>query len=69
MWNLEGLYISGKYYDKPFTGKVTSSRVKLGGTVVHYVTFPEPQPIGFRGEMRDGIMVEHAWVEKVMSNI
>jgi hypothetical protein len=69
MWYLKDMYITANYYGHTVTGKVTDSRVKLGGTVIHYVDFDQPQPVGFRGTMRNGVVVEHAWVQKVMDNI
>jgi len=41
-WNLEGLRIEGSYLDAyPFRGRVTNSRVKFGGRVIHTVELAE----------------------------
>lgn len=38
MWNYEGLPVMGRYLDRyTVGGKVIESRVKYGGTVIHYV--------------------------------
>ena len=69
MWYLKGLYVTGDYHGHTVTGKVRESRVKLGGTIIHYVDFDEPKPVGFRGTMRDGVILEHANIKQVMDNI
>lgn len=69
IWDFKDMYITADYYGHTVTGKVRDSRVKLGGTIVHYIDFDQPQPVGFRGSMRDGVMVEHAWVKRVRDNI
>ena len=69
MWYLKDMYVTGDYYGHTVTGKVRDSRVRLGGEIIHYVDLPEPQPIGFRGTMRDSVILTHASIQRVMDNI
>jgi len=55
-WNLEGKRISGRYLGMwSYTGTVTESRVKYGGSVQHTVRVDEPFMV--YGEMREVVLV------------
>ena len=56
-WHKEGLVVSGKYLNQfPFSGVVTLSRVKYGGSVQH--TIKLHTPIEVYGSMREIILVD-----------
>jgi len=66
-WNLEGLTIEAKYLDSiPVKGKVEISRVKYGGEVSHHVDLITP--IVVYGAIRESIIIENKYVEKVLDN-
>ena len=69
MWYLKDLYVTANYHGHTITGKVRDSRTKVGGTVIHYVDFDQPQPVGFRNTMRDGVIINHSDILKVMDNV
>jgi hypothetical protein len=65
MWNLEGQRINGLYMGFiPVCGRVELSRVKYGGEVSHHVALEEP--IKVYGEVRDRVILEHKFVNRVM---
>ncbi len=65
-WNLEGLTIEAKYLDSfPVKGKVEISRVKYGGEVSHHIVLETP--IVVYGAIRDRVIIENKFVERVMS--
>lgn len=67
-WNLENLYVSGKYMGEfPITGKVTLSRVKYGGGISHHIQLNTPVKV--YGSVRDSVILEHSEIEQVMSSI
>lgn len=67
MWNLEGMTVAGKYMgDFPVVGKVEMSRVKYGGEVSHHIVLETP--IEVYGAMRDRVILEHKYIEKVSDN-
>lgn len=67
-WNLENLYVSGKYMGEfPITGKVTLSRVKYGGGISHHIELNTPVTV--YGSVRDNVILEHSEIEQVMSSI
>ena len=64
-WNLEGKRINGLYMGMmAVQGTVTLSRVKYGGEVAHHMTLDEP--ITVYGAVRDRIILEHKFVNRVM---
>ncbi|NBP69710.1 MAG: hypothetical protein EBR30_02985 [Cytophagia bacterium] len=66
MWNLEGLQVKGLYMGSiPVAGRVELSRVKYGGEVSHHVVLESPVTV--YGAVRDRVILEHKFVEKVMS--
>lgn len=65
-WNLEGLAVEASYLDIPVAGKVTLSRVRYGGSIVHHVELfnsikdgPISRPAG------DVVIVNHDSVTRV----
>ena len=67
-WNLEGLTVFGRYMGMesfPVKGKVTLSRVKYGGGVCHYIDLENPLLV--YGNLRNRIILEHEFVERVVS--
>jgi hypothetical protein len=51
-WDLAGKKVSGFYLGTIFvSGTVNSSRVKLGGSVIHYLQLDKPKSI--HGSVRD----------------
>ena len=66
MWNLEGLRVEGLYMGEfPVEGRVELSRVRYGGGVSHHVVLESPVTV--YGAVRDRVILEHKFVEKVMS--
>lgn len=66
MWNLEGLQVKGLYMGSiPVAGRVELSRVKYGGEVSHHVVLESPVEV--YGAQRDRVILEHKFVEQVMS--
>ena len=66
-WNLEGLYVAGKYMGEyPVSGRVTMSRVKYGGGVQHTVVLDSP--LFLFETKRDRVLLDHENITKVMSN-
>ena len=64
-WNLEGLRVNGLYMGCfPISGKVDLSRVQLGGEVSHHIALD--QPIKVYGAMRDRIILEHKFVNRIL---
>jgi len=58
-WQLEGCNVKGKYLDQyPYTGVVTSSRVKYGGKVQHTVKLDTP--ITVYGDVREVILADES---------
>ena len=67
-WNLEGLCVNGAYMDEfQVHGRVTLSRVKLGGEVSHHITLHKPVMI--YGNMRESVILNHKDVTQVYSNL
>lgn len=68
IWDLEGLRIEAKYMGEyPVTGRVESSRVKYGGEVQHTVVLDKPIEFRWRTEPAERLLVDHKFVERVMS--
>ena len=68
IWDLEGLRIEAKYMgDHPVSGRVESSRVRYGGEVIHTVVLDEPIKFRWRSEPAERLLIEHKFVERVMS--
>ena len=66
-WDLEGLTVQGNYMgDFPVTGRVALSRVQWGGEVCHHVVLDAP--IVVYGATRDRVVLEHKFIDHVMSN-
>jgi len=66
-WNLEGLYITGKYMGEfPVTGKVRLSRVKYGGGITHHIDLVDN--ITIYGNERESVILNHTDIESVSSN-
>ena len=66
-WNLEGERIEATYLEEiPVCGRVELSRVAYGGRVNHTIVLD--QPIKVFGAVRERVIVEHAQIERVMSN-
>lgn len=64
-WNLEGLRVNGLYMGLfPISGKVDLSRVQYGGEVSHHIALD--QPIKVYGAIRDRIILEHKFVNRVL---
>lgn len=64
MWDYQGMTIYGKYMgDIPVSGRVTLSRVALGGRVHHHIKLKTP--IVVYGSVRESVILEHQFVEKV----
>lgn len=64
-WNLQGMRINGLYMGLfPISGMVDLSRVKYGGEVSHHVQLD--QPIKVYGAMRDRVILEHKFVNRVL---
>ena len=56
-WNLEGKQVSGKYLGEfPFTGTVTSTRIKYGGKVSNTIKLDNPLVV--YGADRDTILMD-----------
>lgn len=65
-WNLKGLRVNGLYMGLfPISGKVDLSRVMYGGDVSHHIALD--QPIKVYGAIRDRIILEHKFVNRVLS--
>lgn len=63
-WNLEGQRVHGLYLNKfPYTGVVSESRVKYGGTVQHTVELDET--ITVFGALRNHVLVSDDEMEVV----
>ena len=68
MWNLENMYVSGKYMGEfPITGKVRLSRVKYGGGISHHIDLIEPMEI--YGNIRESVILNHSEIETIHENI
>ena len=68
MWNLENMYVSGKYMGEfPIIGKVRLTRVKYGGGISHHIDLVNP--IEIYGSIRDSVILNHNEIETVMDNI
>ena len=68
MWNLENMYVSGKYMGEfPIIGKVRLTRVKYGGGISHHVDLIEPMEI--YGNIRESVILNHSEIETVCDNI
>lgn len=66
-WNLEGLFVSGKYLGEfDVFGKVDMSRVKYGGGVSHHIQLEDP--IEVYGQIHDRVILDHESVESVFSS-
>ena len=66
-WNLEGLRVEATYLEEiPVSGIVTLSRVAYGGRVNHHITLT--CPINIYGAVRESVIIEHAQIERVLSN-
>ena len=65
MWNLEGKRVVGKYMGTfVVQGIVELSRVQYGGEVAHHIQLD--QPIEVYGAVRERVILEHKYVERVM---
>jgi len=60
MWNLEGMTVTGNYYDIPVSGKVEMSRVAYGGGVKHTVVLDKPIQMRWRTEPTTRVIMNHA---------
>jgi hypothetical protein len=60
MWNLEGMTVTGNYYDIPVSGKVELSRVAYGGGVKHTVVLDKPIQMRWRTESTTRVILNHA---------
>ena len=60
MWNLEGMTVTGNYYDIPVSGKVEMSRVAYGGGVKHTVVLDKPIQMRWRTEPTTRVILNHA---------
>ena len=68
MWNLENMYVSGKYMGEfPIIGKVRLTRVKYGGGISHHIDLIEPMEI--YGNIRESVILNHSEIETVHNNI
>lgn len=68
MWNLENMYVAGKYMGEfPIIGKVRLSRVKYGGGISHHVDLIEP--IEVYGSIRESVILNHSEIETIHDNI
>jgi len=66
-WDLTGKRVNGLYMGLfPISGKVDLSRVQYGGEVSHHVALD--QAIKVYGAMRDRIILEHKFVNRVLDN-
>lgn len=64
VWNLEKMYIQAQYMGEfPVVGQVELSRVAYGGGVVHTVVLS--RPIVVYGAVRDRVIVEHKYIQRV----
>lgn len=64
-WNLEGKRVNGLYMGMfPYTGLVTESRVKYGGSVQHTVKVDEPFRV--HGAVRDVVLVSITEINRVL---
>jgi hypothetical protein len=64
-WNLEGKRINGLYMGLfPYSGLVTESRVKYGGSVQHTVKVDEPFKV--YGAVRDTVLVGVGEVNRIL---
>jgi len=66
-WQLEGLPVKGTYLNEfPYTGVVTLSRVKYGGSVQHTVKLDTP--ITVYGDEREYILADEGENFSVVGN-
>ena len=66
-WNLEGLKVEGLYMGEYcISGLVDCSRVKYGGEVAHTIVLDNP--LSLFGTVRDRVILEHRYVQRVFSN-
>lgn len=64
-WNLEGKRINGLYMGLfPYSGLVTESRVKYGGSVQHTVKVDEPFKV--YGAVRNTVLVGTDEVNRIL---
>ena len=64
MWNYEGMTIYGKYMGTiPVVGRVTLSRVALGGRVHHHIALNSS--VNVYGSVRKSVILEHEFVERI----
>ena len=59
MWNLEGMTVTGNYYDIPVKGLIESSRVAYGGRVKHTVVLETPIRLRWRTEPTTRVILDH----------
>lgn len=63
-WNLEKMWVKATYMGEfPVAGRVELSRVAFGGDVKHTVVLDAP--ITVYGAVRDRVIVEHRFIERV----
>ena len=68
MWNLENMYVSGKYMGEfPIIGKVRLTRVKYGGGISHHIDLIKPMEI--YGSIRESVILNHSEIETIHDNI
>lgn len=67
-WDLSGKRINGLYMGLfPYSGLVTESRVKLGGSIQHAVKLDEPFKV--YGAMRERILVGSNEVNRILDEM
>jgi hypothetical protein len=61
MWNLEGMTVTGNYYDNPVSGKVEMSRIAWwDGGVKHTVVLDKPIQMRWRTEPTSRVILKHS---------
>ena len=60
MWNLEGMTVTGNYYDNPVSGKVEMSRVAYGGGVKHTIVLDKTIQLRWRTEPTTRVILNHS---------
>jgi len=59
MWNLEGMTVTGNYYDVPVKGRIELSRVAYGGSIKHTVVLETPIQLRWRTEPTTRVILDH----------
>lgn len=65
--DLTGLVVSATYFGTLVKGKVSRSRLRNNG-LGHYIFFDAPMPVGFRGALRKGVVVNDSDIVSIFGD-